>query len=270
MSSLVEASLDYTDYDNWILGDVEEEMHQLLVPRLRHVKHLKLGMMLLEVLYRLEAEGFMIPLNIEHAVDDGPKAFQPLWILSMNSSTLLLSSSSCNSSLSSLTDKLQSYDTCSTFINTLVSDQNAVSLKAELKAILPELEEMKKRKTKRRNQFLEVLEQIQKIQLEIYETSYKTILDESDLSLRKLEELQAQLQTLEKEKSDRLEQLLDQMNTLSSLCLVLGMDFTQTIHEIQPGLAETEGTKSISNEVIGRLAAAIQRLREVKIERMQR
>ncbi|GJW63107.1 65-kDa microtubule-associated protein 3-like protein [Tanacetum coccineum] len=150
------------------------------------------------------------------------------------------------------------------------SDQNAGSLKAELRAILPELEEMKKRKTERRNQFLEVLEQIQKIQLEIYASSYKTILDESDLSLRKLEQLHEQLQALEKEKSDRLEQLLDQMNTLSSLCLVLGMDFSQTIHEIHPGLAETEGTKSISNEAIARLAAAIQRLREVKIERMQR
>nr|GFA80080.1 65-kDa microtubule-associated protein 3-like [Tanacetum cinerariifolium] len=91
------------------------------------------------------------------------------------------------------------------------SNQNAGSLKAEHKAILQELEKMKKRKTKRRNQFLEVLEQIQKIQLEIYETSYKTILDESDLSLRKLEELQAQLQTLEKVKVEtevsRLESL---------------------------------------------------------------
>ncbi|PWA91055.1 microtubule associated protein (MAP65/ASE1) family protein [Artemisia annua] len=150
------------------------------------------------------------------------------------------------------------------------SDQNAGSLKAELRAILPELEEMKKRKTERRNQFLEVLEQIQKIQLEISATSYKTILDESDLSLRKLEELHSQLQALEKEKSDRLEQLLDQMSTLSSLCLVLGMEFSQTIYEIHPGLAETERTKSISNEAIARLAAAIQRLREVKIERMQR
>nr|GFA01344.1 F-box/LRR-repeat protein 25-like [Tanacetum cinerariifolium] len=73
VSSLVEASLDHTDYDNWILGDVKEEMRQLLVLRLRHVKHLKLGMMLLEVLYRLEAEGFIIPSNIQHAMDDGPK-----------------------------------------------------------------------------------------------------------------------------------------------------------------------------------------------------
>lgn len=80
------------------------------------------------------------------------------------------------------------------------SDQNSSSLKAELRAILPELEEMKKRKSERRNQFIEVLEQIQKIQMEIYATSFKTVLDETDLSVRKLEELHVQLQALEKEK----------------------------------------------------------------------
>ncbi|KAI3731268.1 hypothetical protein L1987_62456 [Smallanthus sonchifolius] len=150
------------------------------------------------------------------------------------------------------------------------SDQNPKSLKAELRAILPELEEMKKRKAERKNQFIEVLEQIQKIQMEIYTTSFKTVLDETDLSLRKLEELHVQLQVLEKEKSDRLKKVLDHMNALNSLCLVLGMDFNQTVHEINPGSAEKEGTKSISNDAIGRLAAAIERLHDVKIERMQR
>ena len=60
------------------------------------------------------------------------------------------------------------------------------------------------------------------------------------------------------------------MNTLNSLCLVLGMDFKLTVHDINPSLAETEGSKSISNDVIGRLAAAIERFREVKMQRMQR
>ncbi|KAI3517599.1 hypothetical protein L1887_16814 [Cichorium endivia] len=149
------------------------------------------------------------------------------------------------------------------------SDQNSGSLKAELRAIIPELEEMKKRKSERRNQFLEVLEQIQKLKMEIYATSLKTVLDESDLSLRKLEELRAQLQALEKEKSVRINQVLDHLSTLNSLCLVLGMDFKQTIHEIHPGLSET-GANSISDDVIKRLAIAIERLREVKIERMQK
>ncbi|XP_023755578.1 65-kDa microtubule-associated protein 3 [Lactuca sativa] len=150
------------------------------------------------------------------------------------------------------------------------SDQNSGSLKAELRAIIPELEEMKKRKCERRNQFIEVLEHIQKIKMEIYATSFKTVLDESDLSLRKLEELRAQLQALEKEKSERIKQVVDHMSTLNSLCVVLGMDFNQTIQEIHPGLSESEGTKSISDDVIRRLAVVIERLHEVKIERMQR
>lgn len=150
------------------------------------------------------------------------------------------------------------------------SDQNPGSLKAELRAILPELEEMKKRKSDRRNQFLEVLEQIQKLQKEIYTTSLNTVLDETDLSLRKLEELHTKLQTLQKEKSDRLKQVLDHLNTLNSLCLVLGTDFKHTIHEVHPSLSETERAKSISNDTIARLANAIQRLREVKIQRMQK
>ncbi|KAD4584254.1 hypothetical protein E3N88_21855 [Mikania micrantha] len=150
------------------------------------------------------------------------------------------------------------------------SDQNPGSLKAELRAILPELEEMKKRKSDRKDQFLLVLEQIEKIQKEIYSTSSNIILDETDLSLRKLEELQAKLQTLQKEKSNRLKQVLEHLNSLNSLCLVLGMDFKQAIHEVHPSLSETEAAKSISDETISRLHSAIDGLLEVKIQRMQR
>lgn len=60
------------------------------------------------------------------------------------------------------------------------------------------------------------------------------------------------------------------MSTLNALCLVLGLDFNQTVHEINPGSVESEGTKSISDDAIARLAAAIERLHDVKIERMQR
>nr|XP_043639406.1 65-kDa microtubule-associated protein 3 [Erigeron canadensis] len=148
------------------------------------------------------------------------------------------------------------------------SDQNR-SLKGELRAILPEVEEMRKKKSERKILFLEVLEQINKIQLEIYAISLKTVLDESDLSFKKLEELHAQFQALEKEKSDRLKKVSDHMSTLHSLCLVLGLEFNQTVHEIHPGLAGMEGGKSISDDAIGRIAAAIERLREVKIERMK-
>lgn len=70
--------------------------------------------------------------------------------------------------------------------------------------------------------------------------------------------------------SDRLNQVLEHLNTLNSLCLVLGMDFKQTVAEVHPSLGENEGAKNISNDTIEQLAAAIQKLREVKIQRMQK
>ncbi|EXC20900.1 hypothetical protein L484_012976 [Morus notabilis] len=152
------------------------------------------------------------------------------------------------------------------------SDQSTGNLKEELKKILPQLEEMRKRKSERRNQFLDVLEEIRNISNEIQgSTGYipSTTVDETDLSLRKLEELHRQLQALQKEKMDRLKQVQDHLCTLNSLCLVLGMDFKQTIGEVHPSLGDSEGSNNLSNGTIELLAAAIQRLRGVKIKRMQ-
>lgn len=47
------------------------------------------------------------------------------------------------------------------------SDQSPESLKAELRAILPQTEEMRKRIIDRKNQFIEVLEEIHSIKNEI-------------------------------------------------------------------------------------------------------
>ncbi|KAL0304173.1 UNVERIFIED_CONTAM: microtubule-associated protein 3 [Sesamum radiatum] len=153
------------------------------------------------------------------------------------------------------------------------SDQSTGSLKAELRAILPEIEEMRKRKSDRKNQFIEVLEEIQRIKNEIYRSggyvSNNMAVDETDLSLRKLEELHRELQTLQKEKSERLKQVLEHLNYVYSCCSVLGLDFKQTVSGIHPSLGESEGSKSISNDTIEQLGIAIQKLREVKVQRMQ-
>lgn len=62
----------------------------------------------------------------------------------------------------------------------------------------------------------------------------------------------------------------DHLCALNSLCSVLGVDFQQTINEIHPDLGESGGSKNISNGTIELLAAGIKRLREVKVQRMQR
>lgn len=84
------------------------------------------------------------------------------------------------------------------------SDQSPESLKAELRAILPQTEEMRKRIIDRKNQFIEVLEEIHSIKNEINRSdgfaSNNPAIDESDLSIKKLEELHRELQGLQKEK----------------------------------------------------------------------
>lgn len=63
--------------------------------------------------------------------------------------------------------------------------------------------------------------------------------------------------------------VMDHLNILNSLCLVLGMDFKHTIHEIHPTLDDSEGEKDVTNNTVDSLANLIQRLRKVKIQRWQ-
>lgn len=154
------------------------------------------------------------------------------------------------------------------------SDHSSGSLKEELKTIIPQLEEMRKRKRDRRKQFQEVLNEIQKVSHELYKStellSSSMAIEETDLSSRKLDELHRQLQALEKEKSDRLNQVSEYMHILNSFCLVLGMDFKETVSKVHPSLGDYDGAKNLSNDTIERLMIATKQLREVKIQRMQR
>ncbi|GAB2294078.1 hypothetical protein Dimus_028295 [Dionaea muscipula] len=147
------------------------------------------------------------------------------------------------------------------------------SLKEELKVILPQLEEMQKRKLERKKQFFDILEQIQKVSSEIYGSKghiSQEVSDDSDLSTRKLEELQRELQMLQMEKSDRLKQVIQHLNILKSLSSVLGLDFKQTVNEVHPDFTGSEDCYSISDATLQSLETAIKRLRELKIQRMQR
>ncbi|CAL0316684.1 unnamed protein product [Lupinus luteus] len=151
-------------------------------------------------------------------------------------------------------------------------DQTAESLKEELIRIRPQLEEMQKKKSERRNQFIEVQEQIQIISTEIYGSREYTaaLVDETDLSLRKLEELHKQMHALHIEKNARLKKVEEHLYTLDSLCSVLGLDFYQTVNGIHPSLGDPEGSKSVSNDTLKQLDVSMHQLREVKLQRMQK
>ncbi|CDY16786.1 BnaA09g05960D [Brassica napus] len=154
------------------------------------------------------------------------------------------------------------------------SDQCGRNLKEELGKILLKLEDMEKRKSERKNQFIQVIEDIKCVRDEINGESDETCssdfpVDESDLSLRKLEELHRELYTLQEQKRNRMKQIQDHLRTLESLCSVLGLNFRETVTKIHPSLVESEGSRSISNTTLDKLASSVNQWHETKIQRMQ-
>lgn len=81
-------------------------------------------------------------------------------------------------------------------------DQGTGSLKEELASIAPELAEMRRRREDRRRQFSDVTERVNRIQKEMNLGGGRprVVVDGSDLTLTKLEELMACLQHLQSEK----------------------------------------------------------------------
>ena len=68
----------------------------------------------------------------------------------------------------------------------------------------------------------------------ILNTLPNIVVDEINLFLRKLEELQLEFQDLQQNKIDRQKHVLDLLNTVNSLCLILGIDFKKKVTEIHP------------------------------------
>ncbi|KAM7279687.1 hypothetical protein ACFE04_006821 [Oxalis oulophora] len=150
------------------------------------------------------------------------------------------------------------------------------TIKEQLEAIKPVLEQLWEQKEERIKEFSDVQSQIQKICGEISGISSLSdqapVVDESDLTLKKLNEFQSQLQELQKEKSERLRKVLDFVSTVHDLCAVLGVDFLSTVTEVHPSLDDSTGVqlKSISNDTLSRLAKTVLALKEDKKMRLHK
>ncbi|KAG6472480.1 hypothetical protein ZIOFF_069944 [Zingiber officinale] len=158
-------------------------------------------------------------------------------------------------------------------VHTRQPAQRAGSLKEELKSITLQLDEMRMRKDEKLKNFLHVMEQLRSISIEIMPNECspsKLVVDESDLSTRKLQEMCSHLELLQEQKNDQLKQIMDRLSTLNSLCSVLGADVKETLRSIDPSFYESEASKSVSNVTMEMLALTIGRLRETKLERMQK
>ncbi|CAH2037667.1 unnamed protein product [Thlaspi arvense] len=160
------------------------------------------------------------------------------------------------------------------------SDKGSKSLKEKLAAVTPLLEDLRLQKDERVKQFVDTKAQIEKMSGEISGYSDQLnkpmlgslTLDEQDLTLRKLNEYQTHLRSLQKEKSDRLNKVLDYVNEVHALCSVLGVDFGQTVCEVHPSLHRTDHEQStnISDSTLDGLQHMIQKLKTERKLRFQK
>ncbi|KAJ6848201.1 65-kDa microtubule-associated protein 6-like [Iris pallida] len=155
----------------------------------------------------------------------------------------------------------------------LQNENRAGSLKDQLAFVTPLLEDLRAEKEERVKQFIDVESQIEKIKADIKGYNHQkesmtspSSIDEYDLSIRKLNEYQAQLRNLQKEKSDRLHKVLEYVNEVHSLCGVLGVGFRKTVDDVHPSLHDRSLGQStnISDTTLDGLAQAILNLKTVK------
>ncbi|KAL6544512.1 hypothetical protein OROMI_023374 [Orobanche minor] len=156
-----------------------------------------------------------------------------------------------------------------------IPEKTSGTIKEQLEAIAPALEKLWEQKDDRIREFSDVQFQIQKNCAEIAGASEpleSPAVDESDLSTKKLNEFQAQLHNLQREKSERLNKVLDFVSTVHNLCAVLGVDFFTTVTEVHPSLNDSRGveSKSISNDTLSRLAKTVLALKEDKKKRLRK
>ncbi|XP_021899613.1 65-kDa microtubule-associated protein 8 isoform X1 [Carica papaya] len=151
------------------------------------------------------------------------------------------------------------------------------TLKEQLDSMSPALQEMRLRKEERVNEFRAVQGQIQKIsaqvagQSEYDDSSTKIIVNENDLSLKKLEEYKTELQRLHNEKNDRLQRVEKYISTIHDLSAILGIESSMIITKVHPSLNELYGiSKNISDSILAKLNSTVESLEDEKQQRLEK
>ncbi|XP_009798327.1 65-kDa microtubule-associated protein 6 [Nicotiana tabacum] len=158
------------------------------------------------------------------------------------------------------------------------SEKKSASLKEQLGLIMPLVDDLRAKKDERVKQFGDIKAQIEKITGEIsgccnIVNSLSSLnLEEHDLSMRKLSECQSHLLALQKEKSVRIQRVLDSVNEVHTFCGVLGLDFSNTVSTVHPSLHETNPGQytNISDSTLEGLDQAILRLKTERKVRYQK
>ncbi|URE11230.1 Microtubule associated protein (MAP65/ASE1 family) [Musa troglodytarum] len=138
------------------------------------------------------------------------------------------------------------------------------TLKQQLDAITPALHEMQLRKEEQMNQFREVQTQIQRIASEIagHQPDCNVLVNEGDLSLKKLDEHQNELQRLHIEK------------VVQNLAEIMAMDASMIISDIHTsvlGGSTAQQSRNISDTILEGLKSKVeQQLKDEKRKRTEK
>ncbi|XP_066331003.1 65-kDa microtubule-associated protein 8-like [Miscanthus floridulus] len=154
-------------------------------------------------------------------------------------------------------------------------EKMAGTLKEQLNSITPALQEMQMRKEARVKQFMEVQTEIHRIASEIAGRlgNEAVTVNEEDLSLKKLEEFQSELQRLKREKSDRLCKVEEYKVLIHNFAKVMGMDPSKILANVHPRLLDgpnEQQTKNISDDILNKLNMTVQQLKEEKSNRREK
>ncbi|KAI5062830.1 hypothetical protein GOP47_0021377 [Adiantum capillus-veneris] len=157
-------------------------------------------------------------------------------------------------------------------------DKRGPTLKEQLVALHPLLEELRKKKEERLKQFAEAKEHIQKILVAISGSSdlgsaasFSSSVDK-DLSLGRLDEYLVHLQALQKEKEERLQKVSESVSVIHELCSILAMDSMKIVKEVNPSLCmgAVGSSDVISDSILDILKRTIESLRLEKTKRLHK
>nr|XP_024924076.2 65-kDa microtubule-associated protein 1 isoform X2 [Ziziphus jujuba var. spinosa] len=162
-----------------------------------------------------------------------------------------------------------------------IPEKASGTIKEQLAAIAPALEQLWKQKEERVKEFSDVQSQIQKIcgeisgNLNLSEQVGTPAVDEADLSIKKLEEYHAQLQELQKEKSDRLHKLQELASQLIDLWNLMDTPederrlFDHVTCNMSASVDEVTVPGALALDLIEEAEVEVERLDQLKASRMK-
>ncbi|KAG6528371.1 hypothetical protein ZIOFF_010525 [Zingiber officinale] len=153
----------------------------------------------------------------------------------------------------------------------------AGALREQLAMIKPLLEDLRKMKEERIKEFQDVQSQIAWVCSEMsgniyHGSSISSQVDEQDLTIKRLGDLKSQLLELQQEKNLRFQKVNIYTKQVLDLSVVLSIDFNKMIHEVHQNFGDSaiNQTRSISNDILSRLAGIVHSLNQEKKQRLQK